>query len=112
MCDDEIYFFPSSIVPLKVASPSLVELVGRVASQPHPDEQEESLTAPFDESSNQMDTSFGDSFAAHSHVTFRSSYKLCHLRVDCSMIVFHCRIPLMTVSELLIPKNRNRDEEA
>ena len=68
VCDDEIFFFPSPIVAVKIASPSLVELVGRVAMQPLPDDPDESNPTPFDESSNQMDTSFGDSFVALSQV--------------------------------------------
>ena len=70
VCDDEVYYFKRPIVPLKVVSPKLIEETNKAQLE----EQEataESQSLPFDESSNQMDTSFGDSFAAGFNVSWQ-----------------------------------------
>lgn len=63
VCDDEIYFFPSPATLLKVASPALLEVTSRRTPPPPVlDEPEDSNPLPFDDSSNQMDASFSESF--------------------------------------------------
>ena len=92
VCDDEVYFFPSPpITPLKVASPALLNYLARapatVTSGSLDDVEDSQVTSAFDESSNQMDTSFSDAFMSGFQVRhdlhdvfFNVAYQLLSIR--------------------------------